>query len=259
MDDISVTIVTYRDFGPAEDAVRSIEQHTSPDLKKRIYIVDNSGSDFKEPEDFIRFLSQYPDVHYVKSPENHGYGAGHNNVMDRLDSRYHAILNPDILLKEDSLKTIVGFMDRDDSVGMVIPRVLGSDGELQAVYRNYPTVWDMFIRRFLKRTFSERIAENTLQNEDYSKPFRVPFGQGSFLVIRTELFLKLKGFDEHYFMYLEDADLCRRVNEVSKLMYCPDTEVIHAWGKGSHRNLKLFWSHLRSMIYYFRKWGVQWF
>ena len=78
-------------------------------------------------------------------------------------------------------------------------------------------------------------------------------GQGSFLVIRTELFKKLNGFDDRFFMYLEDADLCKRVNEISKLMYYPGASVVHRWEKGSHKNKKLLMYHIQSMRKYFEK------
>lgn len=94
-----------------------------------------------------------------------------------------------------------------------------------------------------------------MQDMDYEKPFPVPFAQGSFLVIRTELFRELEGFDERYFMYMEDADLCKRVNNVSSLWYCPDTAVIHKWERGSHKDKKLLKIHILSMFRYFRKWG----
>ena len=97
-----------------------------------------------------------------------------------------------------------------------------------------------------------------MYDADYTQPFQVPFAQGSFLVIKTELLQELKGFDERYFMYMEDADLCKRVNEVSKVMYFPGTTVKHKWEKGSHKNRKLFKIHLNSMKQYFKKWGFRW-
>lgn len=100
---------------------------------------------------------------------------------------------------------------------------------------------------------------HTLQDQDYTQPFQVPFGQGSFLVIRTELFKKLNGFDDRFFMYLEDADLCKRVNEISKLMYYPGASVVHRWEKGSHKNKKLLMYHIQSMRKYFEKWGYKWY
>ena len=130
---------------------------------------------------------------------------------------------------------------------------------MQFVYRKNPTIFDMFIRMFCKKLFPKRIKYHTLQNKDYTKPFQVPFAQGSFLIIKSQLFKELKGFDENFFMYMEDADLCRRVNQITKLMYCPETEVIHKWNKGSHKNIMLFMSHIKSMKYYFTKWGYSLF
>lgn len=94
-----------------------------------------------------------------------------------------------------------------------------------------------------------------MKDMDFTKPFQVPFGQGSFLVVRSELFKDLGGFDDNFFMYCEDADLCRGVNQVSKLMYFPGARVIHKWEAGSHRNKTLFKYHVQSMKYYFKKWG----
>lgn len=86
---------------------------------------------------------------------------------------------------------------------------------------------------------SGKVAVHELSHEDYSKPFKVPFAQGSFLVCKTDLFKQLNGFDESYFMYLEDADLCRRMNQISDVMYCPYTTVEHRWEK----------DHIRIFIY----------
>ena len=116
----------------------------------------------------------------------------------------------------------------------------------------------MFVRMFFKNNFKKRQEWHTMQYEDYSKPFQVPFGQGSFLVIKTELFKRINGFDERYFMYMEDADLCKRVNQVSKLMYFPGATVVHKWQRGSHKNKKLFKYHIESMRHYFKKWGYKW-
>ena len=150
-------------------------------------------------------------------------------------------------------------MDNNRDVGMCIPNIVDEKGERLQVYRKELTVYDMFIRMFCKHLFPKRIAEHTLQNKNYEKPFQVPFGQGSFLVIRTDLFKKLEGFDDRFFMYLEDADLCKRVNQISKLMYYPGASVIHKWEQGSHRSKKLFKYHIQSMRKYFQKWGYKWY
>ena len=138
---------------------------------------------------------------------------------------------------------------------MAVPRLLDTEGNLQAVYRRELTVLDMGIRMFFPTHFKKRQAYHTMQDMDYEKPFKMLCVQGSFFVIRTKMFRQLCGFDERYFMYMEDADLCRFVSVVSDLWYCPDTKVIHRWERGSHKDPKLRKIHIRSMLKYFCKWG----
>ena len=261
MKDISLTIVAYNNFDDIKNAIKSIEEYTSNKIKKEIYIVDNSSLEDNDKVivDFNKFISKYKDIKYINTHKNLGFGKGHNYVLKDIDSKYHAIVNPDIIIKEDALSKIIKYLDNNNDVGMVIPNMVDEKGNRQDVYRLELTVFDMFIRMFCKSLFKKRQAKHTMQDKDYSKPFQVPFGQGSFLVIRTNLFKKLNGFDDRYFMYLEDADLCKRVNKESKLMYYPDATVIHKWEKGSYKNKKLFKYHLKSMRLYFKKWGYKFF
>lgn len=258
---LSITIVAYHNYDDIKSAIESIEEYTNSKIRKKIYIVDNSNIDSAEvnveSKKFIEFLSSYGDIEYLKVGTNLGFGKGHNYVLKMLDSKYHAIVNPDILLNEDAFSSIIRYLDNNEDVGMCIPNVVDENGNRQLVYRKELTVFDMFIRMFCKNMFKKRQAQHTMQYEDYTKPFQVPFGQGSFLVIRTELFEELNGFDDNFFMYIEDADLCKRVNQVSKLMYFPGANVVHKWEKGSHKNIRLFKYHVKSMIYYFKKWGLK--
>lgn len=159
---------------------------------------------------------------------------------------------------ENSFDKIIPYLESNLNVGAVIPRLVDRNHQIEPVYRRELTLFDIFIRYFHPwNLFNKRRAYHTMQDKDYSKPFRVPFGQGSFLVVRTELMQKLNGFDEQYFMYVEDADLCKRINEISILEYFPKTEVIHLWEKGSHKNIKLMKWHMQALIKYFKKWGIK--
>lgn len=256
---LSVCIVAYNNYEDIKSALISMEKYTSCEINKKIYIVDNgvAVSSVSSVNGFKKWLEGCKNVEYIDTCQNLGFGKGHNVVLENLDSEYHAIVNPDIMFCEDAFSEILTWMDNNKDIGMVIPDIRDTSGKRQLVYREELTVVDMFIRYFCKNLFSERRKKHTLQNMDYSKPFHVPFGQGSFLVIRTKLFKELNGFDENYFMYVEDADLCKRVNQVSELMYFPGAKVIHKWEQGSHKNKTLFRHHLHSMRYYFKKWGIK--
>lgn len=254
MYDLSVSIVAYNDYDDITNNISSLEKYISKKINKIIYVIDNS--DNKDDKDnFIGFLNNYKDIEYIETNKNLGFGRANNIVLDRLDSKYHALINPDVIFIEDSFKKIIDYLNLNQDIGMVIPKLVDNNGNQQNVYREEVTVFDMFIRMFAKNSFKKRQAYHTMQDKDFSKPFEVPFGQGSFLVIRTELFKKIKGFDERYFLYMEDADLSKKVNEASKLMYFPYTSVIHKWSKGSHKSFKLFKYHVLSMFKYFNKWG----
>ena len=258
MTDISMTIVAYHNYEDIKAAVASIEQYTDASICKKIYIVDNSafGDDAQEKKDFCGYLSQWEDVVYLDTGANLGFGKGHNYVLDRLDSKYHGIVNPDILLTEDSLGKLIAYME-ESNVGIAVPKLVDEGGEMIKAYRRELTVWDMFIRMFVPVLFKKRKAYHTMDDMDYTKAFDVPFAQGSFLVIQTNLYKELGGFDDRFFMYMEDADLCKRVNEVSVVRYFPDTAVVHKWEKGSHKSMKLFKIHMQSMYRYFKKWGFK--
>lgn len=253
--DISITIVNYHNEDEIARAVDSIEQHTDPAIKKQIFLVDNNGYEGEDSPALVAISERYQDVCVITAADNIGFGAGHNLVLPHLDSRYHLIANPDILLTEDSLSILIRFLEEHPDCGMVVPRIVGTDGELLSVYRRTPTRRDLFFRRFAPGLSKERMAYHTMQDMNYQEPFQVPFAQGSFLLIRTEIFTWLGGFDPRFFLYMEDADLCRRVNGVSKLMYTPDTSVIHDWRRASKKSLRLFLTHLRSVRAYFKKWG----
>lgn len=257
INELTISIVVYNNYEKAMNTVDSIEKYTNKSINKMLYIIDNTDLDNRS-EKFVDYISKYDDVKYITSKDNIGFGKGHNLILDRIESKYHAIVNPDIELIEDSFKCIIDFLDANNGIGMCAPSLIGIDNVRQYSCRKEITLFDLFVRVFNGRLFKKRYNEHIMKDEDYSKVFDVSFVQGSFLVIRTELLKLLSGFDERYFMYMEDADLCKRVNEYSRLVYYPGTTVIHSWERGSHKNLKLALIHVKSIISYFNKWGIKW-
>ena len=255
MGDVLISIVNYRSFGKTEKAVESIYDRSTEKYSKRIVIVDNSV-DKEEAEKLVGLKARFPEIELVFSENNDGFGKGHNLAFNRFcdpDTKFFVILNPDVVLENDAVGIMKAYLEEHPECAMTIPRLLKPEGGMQKAYRRELTVRDMFIRSFTPHLFKKRSAYHTMQDMDYSQPFKVPFAQGSFLMIRSEIYRELGGFDDRFFLYLEDADLCRRVNMVSEINYVPAAKAVHVWEKASGKNLKLFMIHLGSMIKYFRK------
>lgn len=256
MSDITLSVVLYRDYDTPLEMIRSLSEYLPSSYSVRLYAVDNSGVESPEKDMFLATLKSYPFVEYLDAESNLGFGAANNLALEKADSKYHVFVNPDIQFTSDALSALASFMDAHDEIGMCIPRMVDEEGNLLPVYRREVTVLDAFNRMFLKGRLAKREAVHTMAGEDYSKPFRVPFGQGSFLFGKTDLLKEIGGFDDRFFMYLEDADLCKRINGISSLWYCPDVKVIHKWERGSHKKLRLMKIHLASYWKYFKKWNL---
>lgn len=255
--DLTFSIVAYKNYAQIINAVNTINKFTN-NFSKEIIVVDNTEKE--ERKNYlkdIQKLASLANVILIVNNTNLGFGKANNIALKKAQGIFFVICNPDILLIENSFDKILPYMKTNPSVGAIIPRLVDKNYKIEPVYRRELTPGDVIIRYIHPfGLFSKRRAYHTMQDMDYSKPFQVPFGQGSFIVIRTSLMKKINGFDERYFMYVEDADLCKRINQTSTLEYFPYTSVVHLWEKGSHRNSKLMKWHIQSMIKYFVKWGI---
>lgn len=223
----------------------------------KIYLVDNSSNDD------LRFQFGGEKIEYIFTGKNLGYGAGHNLAIRRAKgiSMYHIVLNPDIEFDPDVLDGLFLFMQENTNVGLVMPKVLYRNGELQYLCKMLPSPADLFLRRFIpgpaKFLFKRILTAYELRHKDYNSIMEVPNLSGCFMFVRTEVFSHVGMFDERYFMYLEDTDLCRRINERYRTVYYPIESIIHGYARSSYKNFRLLKYHLNSSIRYFNKWG--WF
>ena len=219
-----------------------------------LYLIDNSSNDS------LRELSNFsPKIVYIYS-DNLGFGHGHNIAIRKVlekHSDYHIVINPDIYWNGHVIEALVEYMDSHPDCGLVMPKVLYPGGDLQYLCKLLPTPMNLFGRRFLPfKNIQRRMDEKfELRASGYDKEMEVPSLSGCFMFMRTEVLRKVGGFDERFFMYAEDLDLCRRIGEVSRTMYYPGASIYHAYGKGSYKNKKLLKYHICSVIKYFNKWG----
>lgn len=236
-------------------AIENLTAFSSVDFT--IYIVDNASGDgtAKAVEEHFKDNSA---VKVIANKQNVGFGKAHNQVIPLIDSDYHFIINPDIIVKDDVIGEICNFMESRPECGMVSPDIRFPDGRIQVLAKRNPKIKYLISSRLADdRENNKNLREYAMLDEDLSVPQRVENASGCFLGIRTELFRKIGGFDDRYFMYFEDFDLSRTVNKYSELWYYPRSVVYHEWGRDSKRNIKLMLIHLQSTLKYFLKWGFR--
>ena len=245
---ITASIVIYKEnLKVLENAIDSF---LGSPLSKKLYIIDNS------PSNEFKNKIQNDSVEYIYSNKNVGFGKGHNSIFHKLTSenKYHLILNPDVRFHPEILEKLVLKMESNESFSMIAPRVLNSNNELLYTARRYPSLFEL-IFRFLG-IFKKFTIRGEYKNQNHKKSFSPDFVQGSFMLFKTEDLLRLEGFDERYFMYMEDVDICRKIDLSGKRkLYFPATEIIHTHRKGSSKEFRLFFIHISSIIKYFIKWG----
>lgn len=246
---ITASIVTYHT--DSDEVIQLISSLINNGIDN-IYIIDNSSNDLLR-----NYTTSLTKVTYIHS-KNIGYGRAHNIAIKesiKLGSTYHIVINPDIQIpKNDTIHKIKGFMDQTPACGLTMPLILYPNNEIQYLCKLLPTPKDLFIRRFLPFFFNEN-NQYELRNTEYNKIMEVPSLSGCFMFIRTKILKQIGGFDERFFMYAEDLDLCRRIGNVSKTIFYPHVFVYHSYEKGSYKNFKLLIYHIISIIKYFNKWG----
>ncbi|MFA6617966.1 MAG: glycosyltransferase [Candidatus Neomarinimicrobiota bacterium] len=231
--DISVIIVSYNVKSFLQHCINSVK-NASKDLNVELFVVDNNSID-GSGEMVQQF---FPDVHLIANEENLGFGKANNQAVKRSKGRYILFLNPDTLIEENTLEILLDFMDKNEKIGIVGPKILNSDGTLQlACRRSFPSPSVALPKLLgLSSLFpkNKSFGKYNLTYRDPDQSYAVDAVSGSFMFCRADLIHKLKGFDEDFFMYGEDLDLCRRVQLKGYLVYyLPKTTIIHHKGESS--------------------------
>ena len=251
---ITGSIVLYKEN--LKDLHTAIECFLNIPNQNKLYLIDNT------PTKFFEYVFVNENIVYIPIKENIGFGSAHNKVIDNIEknSDYHLILNPDVFFQPKIIVKLINELEKDSATSMIAPKVLFPDGTHQYSCRRYPTVSELLARRFtfLKSIFKKQIFKGTYRDKDLNQPFFAEYITGCFHLYKTKDFVKIKGFDERYFLYMEDVDICRKIDALGKKkLYFPQEEIVHVLKQGSSKNLKLFFRHTSSAIKYFLKWGFR--
>ena len=199
---------------------------------------------------------------FLVNRDNPGYGRAVNRLVGHLGQlpHYVGVLNTDIWWASGTFEKLLGWLEQHPEVSLAVPQILDKAGSPQMLCKRHPTVLGLFSRRFLpdwlKPSWLKRYDRwYVMADQNYQEVFEVPYLSGCCMMIRSHSFRNAGGFDERYFLYLEDADLTRSLAREGCCVHLPVAAVMHGWGRGNYRNIGLVAVNLVSAWKYFRKWG----
>ena len=246
---ISIIIVNWNTRELLVDCIESIYA-SPPEGKFDIWVVDNFSSDGSPA--MIR--DSYPDVKFIENDENVGFAKANNQALRKSQGDYVLLLNPDTVVKANAISELIHFLDNNPDAGIAGARLINPDGTLQISAFPFPTLVREFWRMFhLDSAVCLSIYPMRKWNKDQAR--EVDTLLGACMLIRREAINQFGLFDEDYFIYSEEVDLCTRLKEAGwRLYWVPGAVVIHYGGISTQQvSEEMFLRLYEGKILYFRK------
>jgi len=231
-----------------------------------VILVDNGSHD-----DSVDFFNAHHGhrIKVVPLPVNFGFQRGNNEGFKRSKGEYVILMNPDIAMQKKTIDQMVDYMDKHPDVALMAPQLVSPSGKVQDTYRTFYRPSDFLIKRLkvLHRIpyFKKRMIKFLKWDMDVSKVQEVDWVIGGLVIIRRSMFEEVGLFDERYFLFMGDTDLCKEFWKRGwKVVYNPHIRVPHGEarlsGNGFVKALfkKTAWIHLGDMLRYFWKWRGKW-
>lgn len=236
------------------------------DLEYEIIYVDNASTD-PISVGFLENAAKEGRIKLVKSPVNLGFAGGNNLGAKQATGDFIFILNPDTAPYADTLQKMVDYLVAHPKIGMLGPQLVYSDGTIQESCRRDMSIVDLVIKRtFLRHLpgLRGRVSTYLMSDFDHGKIQPVELLTGAAMMLPRAVFDRVGGFDDRYFLFMEDFDLCKEVRRAGyEIVYYPEAKVEHYHKRLSGGNFfkmltrKVFWLHVQSATKYFWKWRGQ--
>jgi GT2 family glycosyltransferase len=253
---LTIGIVNYNTKDDLKECLTSINENAKG-LEYSIIVVDNNSTDGSQ--EFIKSLNGKTFSFIILNKENKGFGSACNQIAKKTRTPYLLFLNPDVLVTKGSIERLDSFMKEHPEVVLATGKLLNLNGTLQLSCRRFPTILRaLFGRASLSRKLfpDNPITRNYMLTElDYNSIQYPDWIRGAVMMVRTKLFSEVRGFDEQFFLYLEDTDLCLRFRKKGyEIAYVPDAVFYHKLGGSTKKKaLETQLIHNISMFYYIEK------
>jgi GT2 family glycosyltransferase len=236
--DLSIIVVTYNGLDITLKTLEAYEKACSADQRHRyeIIVVDNASQD--GVDDAV--AEKYPQVRLIRNSENLGFSKASNIGFEASEGRYCLFSNADIEVTEETLPTLIALMDESSHVGACTPflRLVTTGGIDWGAHRGFPTPWAAFtyfarLARLFQgsRQLSKVFGQYHLLDRDLTVPHEVDVIRGGFFFVRRDVFVLARKWDEDYFMFGEDIDLCYQIKKMGyRIMFYPQATALHYHG-----------------------------
>jgi len=235
------------------DCLVSIRE-TSAAMIGQVLVVDNASKD-GSPEMVAR---DFPEAELIGAGANLGFAKANNIGFKRASGSYVALINSDVVIHEKCIERLVEYLERHPTVGLVGPKILGGDGQVQPSCGRLPSPWNTMCRALALDGFLSQhhwFSRQAIRDSDPKAAAEVEVLSGCFWLARGEAVAQVGGLDERFFFYAEDLDWCKRMRDAGwQVAYVPEASATH-FGGGSSGNAPLRYSIelLRANLIYWRK------
>ncbi len=246
---VSIIIVNFDGTSHTRTAVASILRHAP---QSEIIVVDNGSRD----RTIDSLPAQFPGVSLLCLSENRGFSAGNNRGVEHATGDLLLFLNNDAWFIHDTPNTLGRLFESDPSIGILGPKLVNPDGSFQMSFGDDPSLlseWRM--RRIARRLAGGDPTIGRALDAQYRAATQVDWVTGAALMMRRTIFDRVGGFDESYFLYFEDIDLCRRVRDLGlRVVYAPTSRVVHLRGaSGDRAPARVAREYRASQLRYYQK------
>jgi GT2 family glycosyltransferase len=249
---LCISVISYNSLSFLKECLDSLLSYP-PDKEYEIVVVDNASSD-GSPE-FIK--NSYPQIKLIINNVNIGFAAANNQAIKSSKSEYVLLINSDCQVYKDSLNKLIEFMDSARNTGIIGPKIINSDGSIQFSCRKFPSMLDAGFHSILTNIMPNNPFSRKYKLVDINRdnPFEVDWVSGSCMLIRRDALDDAGLMDEHYFMYVEDVDICYQMWKKNwKVFYFPYSDILHhIGGSTSDKKLKASIRMQKSIFYFFWK------
>lgn len=257
--ELSIIIVNYKKYELTERCIESILKNIG-DINYEIVVLDNCS-----PNNSYKKLKEkynsYKNISVIKNEENRGFGDGNNKAVKLSKYKNILLLNPDVVVLEDSIELMLNRLLQDNDIGIIGCKLLNQDLTLQYSCRSFISFKNFILARtplnklISKETLEKINSKYLMLDYNHTDEKEVDWLMGSCLMLKKEDFIQVGGFSREYFMYFEDVDLAYKLKQKGKkVLYYPKASMIHLHEQQSVKRLnKLSFIHFESMIKFYKK------